>query len=173
MASLVDDLLLLARLDEGRPLARASVDLGVLGIDAAADARAVAPDRVVTAEVRAGVTVEGDEDRLRQVVGNLVANALVHTPEGTPVSVRVHNGDRRAVVEVHDDGPGMTPDVAARAFERFSRADGSRSRSAGRNGGCARLGLAIVQAIVTAHGGEVRLATAPGAGTTVTVELHR
>lgn len=173
MASLVDDLLLLARLDEGRPLARASVDLGVLGIDAAADARAVAPDRVVTAEVRAGVTVEGDEDRLRQVVGNLVANALVHTPEGTPVSVRVHNGDRRAVVEVHDDGPGMTPEVAARAFERFSRADGSRSRSAGRNGGGAGLGLAIVQAIVTAHGGEVRLATAPGAGTTVTVELHR
>jgi two-component system, OmpR family, sensor kinase len=173
MASLVDDLLLLARLDEGRPLARASVDLGVLGIDAAADARAVAPDRVVTADVREGVTVEGDEDRLRQVVGNLVANALLHTPEGTPVSVRVHNGDGRAVVEVHDDGPGMSPEVAARAFERFSRADGSRSRSGGRNGGGAGLGLAIVQAIVVAHGGEVRLASTPGEGTTVTVELHR
>ena len=83
MGSLVDDLLLLARLDEGRPLAREAVDLGVLAVDAAADARAVAPDRVVTADVTAGVTVDGDEDRLRQVVANLVGNALVHTPTGT------------------------------------------------------------------------------------------
>src|SRR6478672_4250254 len=169
MASLVDDLLLLARLDEGRPLARDSVDLGVLGVDAAADARAVAPDREITAEVAADVTVEGDEDRLRQVVGNLVGNALVHTPAGTPVSVRVHNGSGRAVVEVHDDGPGMTPDVAARAFERFSRADASRSRHAGGAG----LGLAIVRAIVVAHGGAVALESAPDAGTTVRVELPR
>ncbi len=173
MASLVDDLLLLARLDEGRPLARGPVDLGVLGVDAAADARAVAPDRVVTAEVNAGVTVEGDEDRLRQVIGNLVGNALVHTPTGTAVSVRVHNGDGRAVVEVHDDGPGMPPDVVTRAFERFSRADASRSRASTGNGGGAGsgLGLAIVRAIVVAHGGEVHLVSAPGAGTTVTVEL--
>jgi two-component system OmpR family sensor kinase len=169
MASLVDDLLLLARLDEGRPLARRPVDLGVLGVDAAADARAVAPDRVVTAEVTAGVIVDGDEDRLRQVVGNLVGNALVHTPAGTAVSVRVHNGNHRAVVEVHDDGPGMAPDVAARAFERFSRADASRSRDAGGAG----LGLAIVQAIVVAHGGAVDLQSAPGTGTTVRVELPR
>jgi two-component system OmpR family sensor kinase len=169
MASLVDDLLLLARLDEGRPLARESVDLGVLGIDAAADARAVAPDRTITADVAEGVTVEGDEDRLRQVVGNLVGNALVHTPDGTPVSVMVHNGGGRAVVEVHDDGPGMTPEVAERAFERFSRADVSRSR----HGGGAGLGLAIVHAIVVAHGGAVALDTAPGAGTTVRVELPR
>jgi two-component system OmpR family sensor kinase len=169
MASLVDDLLLLARLDEGRPLDRATVDLGVLGIDAAADARAVAPDRVVTAEVSEGVTVEGDEDRLRQVLGNLVGNALVHTPAGTAVAVRVHNGNGRAVVEVHDDGPGMPPDVAARAFERFSRADASRSRNRGGTG----LGLAIVQAIVVAHDGEVQLDTTPGAGTTVTVSLRR
>jgi two-component system OmpR family sensor kinase len=169
MASLVDDLLLLARLDEGRPLARATVDLGVLGVDAAADARAVAPDRVVTAEVSEGVTIEGDEDRLRQVIGNLVGNALVHTPAGTGVAVRVHNGDGRAVVEVHDDGPGMLPELAARAFERFSRADASRSR----NRGGAGLGLAIVQAIVVAHGGEVRLVSERGAGTTVTVEFRR
>jgi two-component system OmpR family sensor kinase len=167
MASLVDDLLLLARLDEGRPLDRQPVDLGVLGVDAAADARAVAPDRVVTAVVTEGVTVDGDEDRLRQVVGNLVGNALVHTPAGTAVSVRVHEADGRAVLEVHDDGPGMPADVAARAFERFSRADASRSR----NGGGAGLGLAIVQAIVVAHGGEVRLTSALGAGTTVHVEL--
>ncbi len=172
MASLVDDLLLLARLDEGRPLARDSVDLGVLGVDAAADARAVAPDRVITADVAEGVTVDGDEDRLRQVVGNLVGNALVHTPEGTPVSVHVHNGGALAVVEVHDDGPGMTPDVAERAFERFSRADASRSRDSGGSGaGGSGLGLAIVRAIVVAHGGEVVLQSAPGAGTTVRVEL--
>ncbi len=169
MASLVDDLLLLARLDEGRPLARETVDLGVLGVDAAADARAIAPDRVVSAEVTAGVTVEGDEDRLRQVLGNLVGNALVHTPAGTAVSVRVHNGSGRAVVEVRDDGPGMPDELAARAFERFSRADASRSR----NGGGAGLGLAIVQAIVVAHGGSVHLSSGPGAGTTVWVELPR
>jgi two-component system OmpR family sensor kinase len=169
MASLVDDLLLLARLDEGRPLVRAPVDLGVLGVDAAADARAVAPDRTITADVAEGVTVEGDEDRLRQVVGNLVGNALVHTPAGTPVSVTVHDGAGRAVVEVHDDGPGMDADLAQRAFERFSRADASRSRHAGGSG----LGLAIVQAIVAAHGGVVALDTAPGVGTTVRVELPR
>ncbi len=169
MASLVDDLLLLARLDEGRPLDRKPVDLGVIGVDAAADARAVAPDRVITAEVAEDVTVEGDEDRLRQVVGNLVGNALVHTPAGTPVSVHVHNGGGRAVVEVHDDGPGMPREVADRAFERFARADASRSRHAGGAG----LGLAIVQAIVVAHGGQVALDSAPGQGTTVRVELPR
>ena len=172
MASLVDDLLLLARLDEGRPLARESVDLGVLGVDAAADARAVAPDRVVTADVAEGVTVDGDEDRLRQVVGNLVGNALVHTPAGTPVSVRVHNGGALAVVEVHDDGPGMTPEVAdagVRAVlpcRRVARAIGTSGRGSG-------LGLAIVRAIVVAHGGDVVLQSAPGAGTTVRVELPR
>ncbi len=167
MASLVDDLLLLARLDEGRPLDRRPVDLGVVGVDSAADARAVAPDRVITADVAEGVTVDGDEDRLRQVVGNLVGNALVHTPACTPVSVRVHNGDGRAVVEVHDDGPGMPREVADRAFERFARADASRSRHAGGSG----LGLAIVQAIVVAHGGQVMLESLPGVGTTVRVEL--
>jgi two-component system OmpR family sensor kinase len=169
MASLVDDLLLLARLDEGRPLAHEPVDLGVLGVDAAADARAVDPKRVVTTDVAEGVTVEGDEHRLRQVLGNLVGNALVHTPPGTPVSVRVHDGSGQAVVEVHDDGPGMAPALADRAFERFSRADGSRSRHAGGAG----LGLAIVQAIVTAHGGDVSLHSAPGVGTTVRVVLPR
>ncbi len=157
MASLVDDLVLLARLDEGRPLECHAVDLGVLGIDAAADGRAVAPDREVSTDVTGGVTVDGDEDRLRQVLGNLVGNALVHTPAGTAVSVRVHNGGERAVVEVHDDGPGMTEDAVARAFERFSRADASRSRHVGGAG----LGLAIVQAIVIAHGGDVQLTSAP------------
>jgi two-component system OmpR family sensor kinase len=169
MSSLVDDLLLLARLDEGRPLACAPIDLGVLGVDAAADARAVAPDRAVTADVQAGVTIDGDEDRLRQVVGNLVGNALAHTPDGTTVAVCVRGDAGRAVLEVHDDGPGMAPEVACRAFERFSRADESRSRHAGGSG----LGLAIVHAIVVAHGGAVSLRTDLGAGTTVRVELPR
>jgi two-component system OmpR family sensor kinase len=170
MGLLVDDLLLLARLDEKRGLELDEVDLVVLAADAVHDVSARDPGRPVRLETPDGpVRVIGDEDRLRQVLGNLVGNALVHTPEGTAVSVRVHNGEGRAVVEVHDDGPGMSEEVAARAFERFSRADASRSR----HGGGAGLGLAIVQAIVVAHGGDVRLASRPGAGTTVRVELPR
>jgi two-component system, OmpR family, sensor kinase len=167
MASLVDDLLLLAHLDEGRPLARSPVDLGVLAVDAAADARAVAPDRAIEADVTEGVTVDGDEDRLRQVLANLVGNALVHSPDRAPITVRVAALGSRAVVEVHDDGPGIAPDLVPRAFERFSRADPSRSRSEGGAG----LGLAIVKAIVEAHGGWVSLSSAAGEGTTVRVEL--
>ncbi len=92
MASLVDDLLLLARLDEGRPLERTTLDLGVLGIDAAADAQAASPDHEIAADIAVGVMVEGDEDRLRQVLANLVGNALVHTIVGTSITVRVHAG---------------------------------------------------------------------------------
>ena len=167
MGSLVDDLLLLAHLDEGRPLDRQPVDLGVLAVDAAADARAVAPDRVVEADVAEGVTVDGDGDQLRQVLANLVGNALVHTPDGVAITVRVAAIGPRAIVEVHDDGPGMAADLVPRAFERFSRADVSRSRRAGGAG----LGLAIVKAIVEAHGGSVSLASVAGEGTTVRVVL--
>ena len=168
MGSLIDDLLLLARLDEGRPLSRAPVDLGVLVVDAAADARAVAPDRPIRAEPSADVLVEGDEDRLRQVVANLVNNALVHTPPGTEIVLRAQrDGDGVAVVEVSDAGPGMAPEDAANAFERFYRADGSRSRASGGSG----LGLSIVHAIVEAHAGHVSLRSEPGQGTTVRVEL--
>jgi two-component system OmpR family sensor kinase len=101
------------------------------------------------------------------VIGNLVRNALVHTPDGTPVDVRVDRVDGRAVLEVRDEGPGMTEDVASKAFERFYRADPSRVRSRGGTG----LGLSIVQATVTAHGGSVALDTGPGEGTTVRIEL--
>ena len=116
-----------------------------------------------------GVTVDGDEDQLRQVFANLVGNALVHTPDGVAITVRVAAIGPRAVVEVHDDGPGIAPDLVPRAFERFSRADASRSRSAGGAG----LGLAIVKAIVEAHGGTVGLASAAGEGTTVRIGASR
>ena len=167
MGSLVDDLLHLARLDEGRPLERKQVDLVALAGDAVRDARAVDAGRVITAETNGPLVVTGDEARLRQVIANLIGNALVHTPPGTPVEVRVTARHGRAVVEVADRGPGMSDEVAARAFERFYRADPSRSRHRGGSG----LGLAIVHATVKAHGGEVGLRSVVGEGTTVRVEL--
>jgi two-component system OmpR family sensor kinase len=167
MGSLVEDLLLLARLDQGRKLEAGVVDLGVLAVDAVSDARAVDPTRAITASVAEGVRVEGDEGRLRQVVANLVGNALVHTPEGTPIEVRVARAGSDAVLEVRDHGPGMPAPVAARAFERFFRADPARSRHAGGSG----LGLAIVKAIVKAHHGTVGIESGDGAGTTVRVAL--
>jgi two-component system OmpR family sensor kinase len=167
MGSLVEDLLLLARLDQKPSLQAGAVDLGVLAVDAVSDARAVDPERPITASVAEGVAVDGDEGRLRQVVANLVGNALVHTPPGTPVRVRVDRDEGDARLEVHDDGPGMPETVSQRAFERFYRADPARSRHAGGSG----LGLSIVKAIVEAHHGEVAIASAPGAGTTVRVVL--
>ncbi len=167
MGSLVEDLLVLARLDQGRPLQREPVDLDVLVRDAVRDARAVDPDHLVTAVAAGGMVVPGDADRLRQVVTNLVGNARVHTPPGTAVQVRTSREGDRAVLEVADSGPGMPADVAERAFERFYRADPARSRHQGGSG----LGLAIVRATVDAHGGTVTLRSAPGAGTTVRVEL--
>jgi two-component system OmpR family sensor kinase len=167
MGSLVEDLLLLARLDQGRPLQREPVDLDVLAREAVRDAVAVDPDHPVTAVTAGGVVVPGDEDRLRQVVTNLVGNARVHTPPGTPVEVRTFREGERAVLEVADHGPGMPPAVAERAFERFYRADPARSRHQGGSG----LGLAIVRATVDASGGTVTLRTALGQGTTVRVEL--
>jgi len=167
MGTLVEDLLLLARLDQGRALEAGAVDLGVIAVDAVSDARAVDPTRPVTASVAEGVRVEGDEGRLRQVVANLVGNALVHTPAGTPVVVLVNRRGPDAVLEVSDQGPGMAEPVAARAFERFYRADPARSRHAGGSG----LGLSIVKAIVKAHDGSVEISTSAGVGTTVRVSL--
>ncbi|HEX5115708.1 MAG TPA: HAMP domain-containing sensor histidine kinase [Pseudonocardiaceae bacterium] len=177
MGLLVDDLLLLARLDQQRPLEHARVDLAVLVVDAVHDAHAVAPDRTVglrlpTADPANGdepaeVPVMGDEARLRQVVGNLVNNAILHTPVGTPVEVRVRAQPGEAVLEVADKGPGLPPDQAERVFERFYRADPARGRANGGTG----LGLAIVAAIVAAHGGRVEVQTSVGVGTTFRVLL--
>jgi two-component system OmpR family sensor kinase len=174
MGLLVDDLLLLARMDQQRPLEHARVDLAVLAVDAVHDAHAVAPDRAVAlrlppteGEDPAEVPVAGDEARLRQVLGNLVNNAILHTPTGTPVEVRVKAEATEAVLEVADKGPGLPGDQAERVFERFYRADPARGRASGGTG----LGLAIVAAIVAAHGGRVEVRTAVGVGTTFRVLL--
>jgi len=172
MGRLVDDLLLLARLDQGRPLDADPVDLGALAADARDDAAVAHPAHPVALEVGPGCVVVGDDHRLRQVVANLVANAVTHTPAGTPITLRVGpvaDDEEQVLLEVADAGPGMPPELAARAFERFARGDVARSRAKGSTG----LGLSIVQAIVTAHGGAVELASTPGAGTVVRVTLPR
>jgi two-component system OmpR family sensor kinase len=166
MGDLVDDLLHLARLDQGRPLETAAVDLRALAADAVLDALAVAPDREVVVEAPDPVVVPGDESRLRQVIANLVGNALVHAPDAR-VTVRVDRTATDAVLEVADDGPGMAAQDAAKAFDRFYRADASRQRHRGGSG----LGLSIVDATVRAHGGAASIESRPGQGTTVRVEL--
>ncbi|MCU1491911.1 MAG: periplasmic sensor signal transduction histidine kinase [Acidimicrobiaceae bacterium] len=167
MGVLVEDLLLLARLDQGRPLEAEPVDLAGLAIDAAADAQVVAPDRDITVDADSAVTVIGDEQRLRQVVGNLVQNALRHTPAGTPVTVGVSATTQGACLIVRDEGPGLTSEQAERVFERFYRADPSRTRGSGGSG----LGLSIVASIALAHGGKARVESEPGRGATFVVEL--
>ncbi len=159
MSALVDDLLLLARLDEGRALRRDPVDLAALLTDALADARATsaAHDWVVRVPDRA-VTVLGDQHRLHQVVANLLANARIHTPEGTRVTAALGTLEGRAIITVTDTGPGIPAEVQGVLFERFARADTSRSRATGSTG----LGLAIVAAVVQAHGGDVAASSRPG-----------
>ena len=166
MGTLVDDLLHLARLDQGRPLEQGPIDLEPVVQDVVRDAQAVDPGRSVRATTDGPVEVLGDGPRLHQVVANLVANALVHAP-GASIEVRVRADSGVAIVEVIDDGPGMTEADAARAFERFYRADASRSRHHGGSG----LGLSIVDATVRAHGGQASLTSATGEGTTVRIEL--
>ncbi|MCZ2827843.1 HAMP domain-containing sensor histidine kinase [Modestobacter sp. VKM Ac-2986] len=176
MGLLVEDLLQLARLDQQRPLDVVPVDLAELTEDALHDARAVQPDRPLDLVLDPSLTevpvVLGDEARLRQVIGNLVTNALTHTPAGTPVTVRLSepaDDPDTVCVVVSDAGPGMSAADADRVFERFYRADTSRTRAAGGSG----LGLSIVSSLVAAHGGRVELATAPGEGATFTVRLPR
>jgi two-component system OmpR family sensor kinase len=172
MGLLIDDLLLLARLDTQRPIERKRVDLLVLATDAVHDARAVSPGRSITIEVVDGPgTPEalGDEARLRQVLGNLMTNALQHTPESANITVRVGTTAEDAILEVVDEGPGMSPEDALRIFERFYRTDSSRARSSGGSG----LGLSIVDSLVQAHGGTVNVTTAPGQGCRFYVSLPR
>jgi two-component system OmpR family sensor kinase len=160
MGVLVDDLLLLARLDQGRPLERERVDLRGVATEAVEGARAIDPDRDVALEVEGDVALAGDAGRLRQVLDNLLENARVHTPVGTTTTVRLTRAGDEVVLTVADDGPGLSADARARAFERFYRDDEARSRETGGAG----LGLAIVAAIVQAHGGTVAVDDADGGG---------
>ncbi|WTL22792.1 HAMP domain-containing sensor histidine kinase [Streptomyces sp. NBC_01506] len=170
MTGLVDDLLLLARLDAGRPLAYGTTDLSPLVVDAVADARAAGQDHHWRLELPdEPANVYGDGPRLHQVLVNLLANARTHTPPGTTVTARVRTTteglDPYVLVDIVDDGPGIPPALLPHVFERFARGDASRSRSAGTAGPAADstgLGLAIVQAVVTAHGGDVHVRSEPG-----------
>jgi two-component system OmpR family sensor kinase len=167
MNDLVEELLLLARLDEGRPLEHVTVDLSELLVEAIGRARAVAPDHPISLRMAHVLTITGDPGRLRQVIDNLIANVRTHTPPGTSTEIELSTSGEAAVITVTDNGPGMPQEQAARAFERFYRADPSRSRASGGSG----LGLSIVHALVQAHGGTVRVESAPGAGFRVIVTL--
>jgi two-component system OmpR family sensor kinase len=167
MSVLVDDLLLLARLDQGRPLEQVPVELRRIAHDACADARAVAPQRSITLTAPQAVMVRGDELRLRQVVANLVNNAIVHTPPGSPIEVSVTRGREQAALSIADHGPGLKGEEARRVFEPFYRADPGRSRDRGGSG----LGLSIVAAVVAALGGAVQVLETPGGGATFRIDL--
>ncbi|MET7666968.1 sensor histidine kinase [Micromonospora luteifusca] len=174
MGLLVEDLLLLARLDRERPLSLTPVELPVLASDAVQAARVMAPARRIELEIEPGsgpLVVSADDARLRQVIGNLVTNALTHTPPDAEIRVRLRAepGDL-AVVEVADTGPGLSAEQAERVFERFYRADAARTRRADGNTGTG-LGLAIVAALVAAHHGSVEVAETPGGGATFRVRL--
>ncbi|GAA3105464.1 HAMP domain-containing sensor histidine kinase [Pseudonocardia yunnanensis] len=159
MTTLVEDLLLLARLDAGRPLERREVDLTRLVVDAVSDAHAAGPGHRWQLDLpEEPVTVPGDALRLAQVLANLLANARTHTPQGTTVTVALAVESAGARLEVVDDGPGIAPELLPHVFERFARGSTSRSRANGSSG----LGLAIVDAVVAAHGGSVRVASVPG-----------
>ena len=167
MSEMVDDMLVLARLGQGRPLERRPVDLQAIARDAVADAHVLAPQRDITLDAPDTVVVAGDDTRLRQAVGNLVRNAIVHTPGNTPIAVRVAADDGMAHITVTDHGPGLRRDDRARVFEPFYRADPSRSRDSGGAG----LGLSIVAAVAGAHGGAVDVSDTPGGGATFDVAI--
>jgi two-component system OmpR family sensor kinase len=167
MAALVEDLLLLAQLDEGSPLVCQTLDLTDVVIEAVDASQLIAPDRPVSLRIDGAPVVSGDALRLRQVFDNLLGNVRAHTPPDTRCDVVVSTDRSDGVVTVTDDGPGMTAGDERRAFDRFHRADASRSRASGGAG----LGLAIVAAIVDAHDGSVTVDSEPGRGTTITIRL--
>ncbi|HEX2903428.1 MAG TPA: ATP-binding protein [Jatrophihabitans sp.] len=167
MTALVEDLLLLARLDAGRPLDRDEVDLTRLAVDTLSDAHAAGPDHVWNLELPdEPVLVTGDGARLHQVVANLLANARTHTPPGTAIKLSLTRAADHALLSVRDNGPGISAELMPEIFERFSRGEASRSRTAGSTG----LGLAIVAAVVAAHGGRIDVSSLPG-NTVFTVTL--
>ena len=168
MQDLVEDLLLLAKLDEHRPLRHEPVDLGQLLEDAATDARVVQPARSIVVDIPdSPVEALGDTYRLQQVVGALLTNALIHTTTGAEIRLAAGRTEQGAELTVSDNGPGLDPVDAQHVFERFYRGDQSRARRTGGSG----LGLAIAKSVVEAHGGSIRLDTAPGSGCRFTVRL--
>lgn len=167
MERLVADLLLLARLDQPQAMVPVPVNLAAVVRDAVTDSQAIDPDYPITVIGSDSVRVIGDEQRLTQVVANLLVNARVHTPKGTQVTVTLREEDSRVILDVVDDGPGLPEKDADKLFERFYRIDSSRSRSSGGAG----LGLAIVAAIVAAHGGTIEAANQEGHGARVTLTL--
>ena len=167
MGVLVDDLLLLAQLDQGRPLEQERVDLVPLVAELVADARAIEPDRPVELQAQGSIEVLGDDPRLRQAVGNLLANARAHCPPEAAVTVTVSRAGDEAIIEVADNGPGIDPENLERVFERFFRADPSRARASGGTG----LGLSIVASIAEAHGGRVEVSSTPGEGSSFRVVI--
>jgi two-component system OmpR family sensor kinase len=167
MKVLVEDLLLLARLDQPRPVEMAPVDLAVLAADACTDAVAAAPDRRVTLEAPAPVVVEGDQALLRQAVANLVTNAVRHTPAGTPIEVEAMLDGGSATVSVRDHGPGLSPEARTRVFDRFWQADPARV------GAGSGLGLSIVAGIAGEHGGSVAVANVEDGGARFTLTIPR
>lgn len=169
MARLTEDLLTLARLGHAQELEHAAVDLVAVGRGLVDDHQTVDPQRPIDLVAPDAMVVEGDAERLHQVLSNLIANTRVHTPPGTRVEVRIDGDDRVATMTVTDTGPGIPADSLDSVFERFYRADKSRARQSGGSG----LGLAIVRAIVDAHGGTVTAGNAPGGGAQFTVELPR
>lgn len=171
MAGLIDDLLLLARLDEQRPLARASTDLAEIAREAVDDARVRDPERSITVDARDPVVVIGDEPRLRQIVANLLENAQVHTPVETPVRIEVGVRDGMAVLAVTDAGPGIDPEQAAHVFERFYRGTLPGSGDTAPRTGGSGLGLAIVKTIAEAHDGGATVTSRPGEGSRFEITL--
>jgi two-component system OmpR family sensor kinase len=171
MAGLIDDLLLLARLDEERPPSRSSIDLTLIARDAVDDARARHPGRPVTVDSDHPVIVSGDEPRLRQIVANLLENAEVHTPAATPVRVQVEVRDGMAVLAVIDSGPGIDPDQVPHVFERFYRGTPPGSGDSAPRTGGSGLGLAIVKTIAEAHGGNATVSSRPGEGARFEIAL--
>ena len=167
MGMLVDELLLLAHTDRTRPMVLSEVDLAELVTDAGQDARARDPDRQIDIDMDDDIVIQGDEDRLRQALNNVITNALIHTPEGTPVALRLSKEDDTAIVAVEDSGAGLDAESLEHAFERFWRRDRSRSRDTGGAG----LGLAIVGAIVRSHGGTVTAENRPSGGARFTLRL--
>jgi two-component system OmpR family sensor kinase len=168
MGSLVEDLLLLARMDEARPHALEPVNLTQLIEESVASAQAAGPDHQITMEVADDLYILGDNKRIHQALGNLLANARTHTPSGTPISVVGKSNESEATISVVDAGPGLSEEDQKRIFERFFRVDPSRARHAGEGSG---LGLSIVDAVMKAHGGSVSVESEPGKGASFTLHF--